>query len=69
MRPSGDCWYFMSVTRTSGIMPTVRVTSPLMTISRLLVSTNRSLYQSATRHPTQLMMPSQTSTATVTIPL
>jgi hypothetical protein len=58
----------MSVTRSSGIIATLRVMMPLTTITRLLVRMNRSKYQSNTFHATQPITAIQISTAAVTRP-
>ena len=55
----------MSVTRTSGIIATLRVTMPLTTMTRLLVRMNRSYHQSATFQATQPITANQSSTAMV----
>ena len=55
----------MSVTRTSGIIATLRVTMPLTTMTRLLVRMKRSYHQSATFQATQPITANQSSTATV----
>ena len=63
--PSGDCTYFMSVTRSSGIMATLRVKMPDTTMTRLLVRMKRSNHQSATLNATQTMITAQISRTAV----